>query len=72
MFKFDKNFTMAGDIIFINNMMPLFVTISRNLRFATVDNIQYSPDKTILKSIGGFNSLYSNNGFKVTNMLMGW
>jgi len=61
--------TLAADIMFVNRM-PFFVTISRNIRFATSEMIGNQRGQTLLKAISQVISLYQLRGFRVTHILM--
>ena len=61
----NKNVELAADIMFVNNI-PFLLTISRGLRFGTVEvlqNRQLDTVATVLKSI---DRLYRRRGFRVT------
>ena len=61
--------TLCVDLMYINKV-PLLVTLSRNIKFGTMEAVADSKETTLLKSIKGVISLYRKAGFKVTVALM--
>ena len=64
-----QNVTVAGDIMFVNKL-PFFVTISRHIKFSTVELLQTQQIKTIMKAVTHVQQTYAKRGFRVTTMLM--
>ena len=52
------------------NKVPLLVTLSRNIKFGTVEAVSDRKEATILRCVKGVVSLYRKAGFKVTTTLM--
>ena len=52
------------------NKVPLLVTLSRNVKFGTVEAVADQKEATLLKCIGTVVTLYQKAGFKITTMLM--
>jgi hypothetical protein len=61
--------TLCDDSMFVNKN-PLFVTISRNIKFGTVEMIMNRQQKTILGAVTQVCQLYGTKGFQVDNILM--
>jgi hypothetical protein len=64
-----RNITLAADIMFVNKI-PFFVTISRFLKFGTVEMIGNQKSTTILQAIRDVRAVYHRRGFRVTHVLM--
>ena len=60
--------TLLIDIMFVNKV-PFFVTMSRDLKFITVDPIPNRQVNTVAKSLATTISLYKSRGFKITSIL---
>ena len=67
--KVHKNVTLTADIFFVQGQ-PFFVTLSRNIKFNTVEDIPNKNATTLIKACDNVINLCSKRGFKVTNMLM--
>ena len=63
-----KNVTLCIDIMFINKI-PFLVTISRNLKFRMVEDLDNRQVPTICKKLQSLVKLYEHQGFKVTTIL---
>jgi hypothetical protein len=61
--------SLAGDIMFVNKI-SFFVTISRSLKFGTVEMIMNQKSPTIIQAIKGVRDIYRRRGFCVTHILM--
>ena len=61
--------TLCVDLMYVNKV-PLLVTLSRNIKFGTVEAVSDRKEATILKCVKGVVSLYRKAGFKVTTTLM--
>lgn len=64
-----RDVTLACDIMFVNKV-PMLVTISRNIRFATVEGLQDRKAETLTKAIKSVVSIYRRGGFRVITVLM--
>ena len=56
--KANKNVTLTGYIMVIGNIIPLYVTISWNINFTTVENIQSVTSIYILEAMNNVNSIH--------------
>ena len=61
--------TLCVDLMYVNKV-PLLVTLSRNIKFGTMEAVADRKETTLLKSIKGVISLYRKARFKVTVALM--
>ena len=61
--------TLCVDFMYVNKV-PLLVTLSRNIKFGTMEAVADRKEATILKCIKGVVSLYHKAGFTVTTALM--
>ena len=61
--------TLCVDLMYVNKV-PLLVTLSRNIKFGTMEAVADRKETTLLRSIKGVISLYRKAGFKVTIPLM--
>ena len=61
--------TVCADIMFVNGT-AFFITVSRNVRFGTVEPIKDMKQPTIVKVIKNVRDIYAQGAFKVTWMLM--
>jgi hypothetical protein len=61
--------TLCGNIMFVNRI-PFFITISRNIKFGTVEMIMNRQQRTILGAVTQVCQLYRTRGFQVENILM--
>ena len=61
--------TLCVDFMYVNKV-PLLVTLSRNIKFGTMEAVADRKEATILKCIKGVVILYRKAGFKVTTALM--
>jgi hypothetical protein len=64
-----RNITLCADIMYVNGIAML-VTVSRNIRFATVEALSNRKAPTIEKAIKAVKSVYLRSGFKITTALM--
>lgn len=64
-----KAVTLCADIMFINKLIFL-VTVSRKLKFGTIEMIPNRKKETIIKGIKAVHSLYTKRGFRVVLGLM--
>ena len=64
-----RDVSLGGDIMFINKI-PFFMTISRNIRFGTSESLFNQSSKTIMAAIKTIKQLYSQRGFRITQMMM--
>jgi hypothetical protein len=65
-----QNVTLCVDVMFVNEI-PLLVTLSRNIRFGTVEAIPNRSSANLLKGIESVISIYRRAGFRVTMAMMG-
>ena len=61
--------TLCVDLMYVNKV-PLLVTLSRNIKFGTMEAVADWKEATLLKCIKGVISLYQKARFKVTVTLM--
>ena len=61
--------TLCVDFMYVNKVL-LLVTLSRNIKFGTMEAVADRREATILKFIKGVVTLYRKAGFKVTTALM--
>ena len=61
--------TLCVDFMYVNKV-PLLVTLSRNIKFGTMEAVADRKEATILKCIKGVVTLYRRAGFTVTTALM--
>jgi hypothetical protein len=64
-----RNVTIACDVMFVNKV-AMIVTVSRNIRFATVEAIPDRKAETLVKAVKSVVSIYRRGGFQVTTALM--
>lgn len=63
------NLTVSGDVMFVNKV-AFFVTISRGIKFATVEMIKNQNSKTLLTAILQVKNIYAQRGFRLHDLLM--
>ena len=61
--------TLCVDLMNVNKV-PLLVTLSRNIKFGTMEAVADRKESTLLKCIKGVVALYRKAGFRVTIALM--
>ena len=61
--------TVCADIMFVNSI-PFMVSISRNIRFGTVEPLTGTKAELLLRAIKNIRNTYAQGGFKVDWMLM--
>jgi hypothetical protein len=64
-----RRVTLAADVMYVNGI-PMLVTISRNLRFATVEALPNRNIKTLVNAIKNVVTVYKRAGFIITTTLM--
>jgi hypothetical protein len=64
-----QNVTLCVDIMFVNEI-PMLVTLSRNIKFATVEGLSKRNTANLMKGIKSVISIYQQARFKVTMALM--
>jgi hypothetical protein len=64
-----QSITLCVDITYINKI-PILVTISRHIRFGTIEAIPNKSNITLVKCVPNVMKLYTCGGFKVTSALM--
>ena len=67
--KYYGEVTLCIDLMYVNKV-PLLVTLSRNLKFGTVEAVKDRKETTLMKSIATVVTLYRKAGFTVTTALM--
>ena len=66
--QFHSQVSLCVDIMFINKL-PFLITISKNLRFGTIDFLPNRQEPTILKSLRTTIQMYHSRGFQVLECL---
>jgi hypothetical protein len=64
-----KEVILAGDIMFINEI-PMFVTISRHIKFGTSEMFLNRQPEQIFKAIKNVHRTYRQRGFRITTVLL--
>jgi hypothetical protein len=64
-----QNVTLCIDVMFVNDI-PMLVSISRNIRFATIEALPNRTGANLVKAIKSIVQIYRQAGFKVTMALM--
>jgi hypothetical protein len=64
-----RDVVLGGDIMFVNKI-PFFMTISRNIWFATSESLANQSSETIIAAIKKVKQIYSMRGFRITQMMM--
>ena len=67
--KLQKNVTLIVVVIFVNNL-PFLITMSRNIRYVTVEHIKTRTAKRLCKAIVRVLRLYSRAGLTVQTALL--
>ena len=67
--KYYGEVTLCVDLMYVNRV-PLLVTLSRNIKFGTMEAVKDRKEATLLKGIATVTALYRKAGFKVTTALM--
>ena len=62
----NRNVTFSADIMFVNKIL-FFKTVSREIKFTTVEGIEARTIKQLADSTNKVRALYSARGFKLTN-----
>ena len=65
----NKNITLSIDIMYVNKI-PFVTTISRHVKFTTVEAIQRRTKAQLVKFIKNVVAIYNQRGFKVENALL--
>jgi hypothetical protein len=60
-----RDVTLCVDIMFVNQI-PFFITISRNIKFGTIEVLKNRKTPTILQAFKNVNAIYNNRGFRIT------
>ena len=63
------NVTLTVDIMYINKI-PFIVTLSRAIRFGTIEMIKDERKSTIIKSLEQVINAYHGRGFKICHILV--
>jgi hypothetical protein len=64
-----RNVTLAADVMYVNGI-PMLVSISRNIRFATVEALPNRNISTLVKGVKAIATVYKRAGFQITTTLM--
>jgi hypothetical protein len=64
-----KTVVLCGDIMFVNRI-PFFMTISRHIKFSTVEMIENQQNTTIIKAIKQVKAIYMQRGFTISTILL--
>jgi hypothetical protein len=64
-----RNVTLAADVMHVNGI-PMLVTISRNIRFGTVEPLPNRNISTLVRGIQSVVTVYKRAGFHITTALM--
>jgi hypothetical protein len=64
-----RNVTICADIMFVNKI-PIFLTISRNIRFITVEALPNRTKVNMVKALKSVITIYRRAGFNVMTALM--
>ena len=67
--KYYGEVTFCVDLMYMNKV-PLFVTLSGNIKFGMVEAVTDQKEATLLKFIGAVVTLYRKAGFKITTTVM--
>ena len=67
--KYYGEVTLCIDLMYVNKV-PLLVTLSRNVKFGTVEAVKDREEATLMKGIAMVVTLYRKAGFMVTTELM--
>ena len=67
--KLQKNVTLVVDVMFVNNL-PFLITLSRNIRYITVEHIKTRTVKRLSKAILRVLRLYGRAGLTVQTALL--
>jgi hypothetical protein len=65
----NKDLTVAADIMFVNGM-PFITSISRNIKFTTIEYVTSRSETNLVKSLLNIISLYKARGFAPSTALM--
>lgn len=66
--KIHRDVILCIDIMFADGM-PLFVSISRSIKFTTIQSIPYRTHDTLCAAVQAISSLYKKAGFEVRTVL---
>ena len=62
----NKDVTFSADIMFVNKI-PFFTTVSRDIKFTTVEGIEKRTVKQLAENTNNVRAHYSALGFKLTH-----
>jgi hypothetical protein len=65
-----RNVALAADVMYVNGILPMLVTISRNLRFATVEALPNRNITTLVKGIKAVATVCKRASFSISATLM--
>ncbi len=66
--KLHKEVFLTADIFFVNKI-PFFLSISRNIRFITVEVLDNRKQASLVKALHRLYGIYRKRGFRITNIL---
>ena len=66
----NKHVTLSIDIMYVNRI-PFVTTISRNIKFTTVEAIQNRTKAQLVQSIKNVLPIYTQRGLQVDKSLLG-
>ena len=67
--KLHRDVTLTGDIFFVN-AHPFFVTLSRKIKFNTVEAIRQMDSGILIQACERVFNIYTRRGFRIDTMLM--
>ena len=66
--KIHRDVTIAIDIMYVNKI-PFFITVSRDLRFGTIESLADCRVSTVISKLRSVMKLYEHRGFRVINIM---
>ena len=66
--RLHRNVTLGMDLIFINGL-AFFITVTRKIKFVTVENVTSKGKKIIMKCAGAVIDFYKHRGFRVVHTI---
>ena len=66
--KIHKSITLSIDIMFVNKL-PFFITLSRSLKFGTVEALSDQKVGTIVTRLKDVTKIYQHRGFKINTII---
>ena len=59
-----RNFTLCIDIMYVNQV-AMMISVSRNIKFATIQAIPSNKTAILIKGVKGILQIYQRNGFNI-------